>query len=72
MALSLCLRVRLLQVLLALPNVTMEILSSFQATLAVTLADKEQRGLVKKLLMSSGARHATLVPKTQTPSCEID
>lgn len=46
---------RLPQVLLELPAVTLEVLGSFQAALAVTLADKEQRTLVKKLLMSSGA-----------------
>lgn len=44
----------LIQVLLELPNVTMEVLSSFQGALAVTLGDKEQRALVKKLLVGSG------------------
>lgn len=45
--------------LLELPAVTLEVLGDFQAALAVTLADKEQRTLVKKLLMSSGEGAAT-------------
>ena len=41
--------------LLELPNVSDDILMSFQTALATTLGDKEQRALVKKLLMGSGA-----------------
>ena len=44
--------------LLELPNVTVEVLSSFQGALAVTLGDKEQRALVKKLLMGAGEPRA--------------
>ena len=44
----------LLQELLALPNITSEVLQKFQQEVGVTHSEKEQRNIIRKLLLQSG------------------
>ena len=51
-----------LQELLALSGMTAEAVADFERSLATTSSDKEQRNLIKKLLVSSG-----MVPQNMPP-----
>ena len=43
-----------LQELLALPSITPEVLQKFQQEVGVTHSEKEQRNIIRKLLLQSG------------------
>ena len=54
MVLLLSMGVTVLQELLALPAITPAILEKFEAEVAATGSEKEQRFIIRKLLMQSG------------------
>ena len=49
------------QALLALPAITPAMLAQFEADVAATGSEKEQRLIIRKLLMQSGTLHCTLL-----------
>lgn len=54
-----CNAVCAVQALLALPAITPSMLSQFEADVAATGSEKEQRLIIRKLLMQSGTLHGS-------------
>ena len=58
------------QLLLSLPNVTPEVFAQFQQAMKANPSEKDQRGLVRKLLLKSGASLKALA-QSHSPGAKL-